>query len=305
MPRKREPRPCACGCGAMTKGGMWSPGHDSKRGHAYDKGRALVNAAREELAAAHPMTLRQTYYRLVARQIIPNSDRSYTRLGELLVRARQEGRIPWLEDRLRQPRHVTGWTGLDDFASSAAASYRRDVWADQPGRVEVLVEKDALSGIFAAELDPYGVTLNVERGYGSWSSVHEMARRFGNGVGVTVLTFTDFDPSGVDMPRSLAERLGHFDCRPEIVPVALTPEQVSTWGLPTDPTKASDSRAKAFIREHGDNMVELDSLPVASLRQLIQGAVAARMDLDALARTRVVEAVERKQLIERLSGEWL
>ncbi len=62
------------------------------------------------------------------------------------------------------------WVGLADFAATAAAAYRRDVWAAQPRRVECWLEKDALSGIFADALDGYGVTLNVGRGYDGWSS---------------------------------------------------------------------------------------------------------------------------------------
>ena len=30
MPRKIKPKPCACGCGGITKGGDFIPGHDSK-----------------------------------------------------------------------------------------------------------------------------------------------------------------------------------------------------------------------------------------------------------------------------------
>jgi hypothetical protein len=30
MPRKIVPKPCACGCGDMTKGGKFIPGHDSR-----------------------------------------------------------------------------------------------------------------------------------------------------------------------------------------------------------------------------------------------------------------------------------
>ena len=30
MPRKIVPKPCACGCGAMTRGGAFLPGHDAK-----------------------------------------------------------------------------------------------------------------------------------------------------------------------------------------------------------------------------------------------------------------------------------
>jgi hypothetical protein len=30
MPRKKLPRPCRCGCGEMTQGGEFCPGHDAK-----------------------------------------------------------------------------------------------------------------------------------------------------------------------------------------------------------------------------------------------------------------------------------
>ncbi len=30
MPRKIKPKPCLCGCGDMTKGGKFLPGHDAK-----------------------------------------------------------------------------------------------------------------------------------------------------------------------------------------------------------------------------------------------------------------------------------
>jgi hypothetical protein len=43
------------------------------------------------------------------------------------------------------------------------------------------VEKDALSAIFEDALDDYGVTLNVGRGYSSWSSIKAAVDRFDAG----------------------------------------------------------------------------------------------------------------------------
>ena len=28
--RRRDPRPCLCGCGGLTRGGRFRPGHDAK-----------------------------------------------------------------------------------------------------------------------------------------------------------------------------------------------------------------------------------------------------------------------------------
>jgi hypothetical protein len=54
----------------------------------------------------------------------------------------------WIEDRLRQPRAVSMWADLTDFAETARRAYRRDVWPSQSRYVECWLEKDALSGIF-------------------------------------------------------------------------------------------------------------------------------------------------------------
>ena len=234
----------------------------------HAKTEALIEAARAILAEYHPMTLRQVYYRLVAAQVIDNTRSRYQAVGKALVAARQEGLIPWdwIEDRLRRPRTVSMWDSLADFSQDAAQAYRRDVWADQGGYLEAWLEKDALSGIFEDVLSRYGVTLCVGRGYDGWDSIHEAARRYGDGDGVTVLYFGDFDPSGEDMVRSLRERLRFFQCWPEVVKVALTAEDVDRYHLPPDFTKRTDTRRDAFVARYGDVSVELDALPLDVLQ---------------------------------------
>jgi hypothetical protein len=262
----------------------------------------IIEAAHEILAAHHPMTVRQVYYRLVSGLVIENSLSAYKAVSNALVDARREGLVPWewIEDRLRRPRRVSMFRDLADFAEAAARAYRRDVWASQPGYIEVWLEKDALSGIFEDVLWPYGVTLNVGRGYDGWDSIHNAAGRFGNGDGVTVLYFGDFDPSGEDMVRSLEERLADRGAEPEIVKVALTAKDVRRHRLPPALTKITDTRRKAFVARHGDISVELDALPIEVLRARIVEEVERRMDLRALQRVRAVEVEERGRLVTAL-----
>src|SRR5688500_16590624 len=127
------------------------------------KTQAMLDVAIEVLRNAHPMTVRQVYYQLVSRHVIDNNRGRYQAVSDLLVDARREGSIPWewIEDRLRSPRRVSMWGGVADFLTAVRGAYRRDVWADQPGYLEVWLEKDALSGIFETALASYGVTLNV------------------------------------------------------------------------------------------------------------------------------------------------
>jgi hypothetical protein len=260
--------------------------------------------AHEELAAGHPMTLRQVHYRIVGRgdTSYTNTRGDYNQLSKWLVQDRLEGRIPWewIEDRLRKPRHVPMWEGLRDFKDAARRSYRRNVWQDQPQYLEAWLEKDALSGIFANALSPYGVTLNVGRGFDSATSVKGAADRYGDGEGVTVLYFGDFDPSGEDMVRSFRARLLELGSEPQIEKCALTFEDIERYSLPPDFTKATDTRSAAFVARFGDVSVELDALPRSVLLERIRGEVELRMDLEALERSREAERADRERLDELL-----
>jgi hypothetical protein len=268
----------------------------------HKKTSKLIKMAAEILRQYHPMTVRQVYYQLVSRQVIENSRSAYQSVSKALVAARREGLIPWahIEDRLRRPRCAPMWSGLLDFAVTAAGCYRRDVWKTQPARIEVWLEKDALSGIFEDELDSYGVTLNVGRGFDGWDSIHNAASRLGDGD--VILYFGDFDPSGEDMVRSLRERLDDQGARPEIVKCALTIGDIEAYGLPADFTKASDTRSAAFVAKWGDVSVELDALPIEVLRERIVGEVEQRMDLTALQIVRAAEDEERRHLVQALQA---
>ena len=245
------------------------------------------------------MTVRQAYYQLVSRQVIENNRGAYQAVSNILVIMRKEGTIlwSWIEDRMRRPRIVPMWNGLSDFAETAVTAYRRDVWQSQDRLVELWIEKDALSGIFEEEAEPYGVTVNVGRGYDGWSSIERASERYREfGGPVSVLYFGDFDPSGVDMYRSLGERLAFFETSPELVHCALTARDIETYDLPQDFAKKSDKRWENWVKEHGDVGVELDALPVEVLREKVREGIENRLNLDALTATREQEEKEREQI---------
>lgn len=256
-----------------------------------------------------PMSLRQVYYQLVARQVIENRESSYKGLSRKLVEARREGIIPWewLEDRTRHARGGGHFYSdpsqyLAVLKYNAANGYARDVWDVQADYVEVWVEKDALSGLFADAIAPYDLTLNVGKGFSSASEVYLVAKRLkaeADRTGRTpiMLYFGDFDPSGEDMVRDLRCRLlDDFGCTVDMSKCALTYEQVQQYNLPPDFTKAKDSRAKKHIERYGDIAVELDALRPDVLRQMITTAVESVLDMDALNTLRYHEEQERAAL---------
>lgn len=263
--------------------------------------RRQLKAFREVLSEYNPMTLRQVYYQLVARQVIDNCRSEYQRLSNALVKARQEELIPWawLEDRVRQPQVVSMWGDLPDFLDTVKSAYRKDIWPSQPQYLEVWLEKDALSGIFGRITQEYGVTLVVGRGYNSWSAYKEAVGRFRwQDKPVVILYFGDFDPSGEDILRALKESLDFFGTSPRIEKVALTYDNVIEYKLPPDFTKATDTRSKKFVQRYGDMAVELDALPVSVLREKIRTAIEGNLDLSQLEAIREIQEQEARQLAE-------
>ena len=92
------------------------------------------------------------------------------------------------------------WADLSAFAETARRAYRRNVWPTQSQYVECWLEKDALSGIFQDALRPYGVTLNVGRGYDGWDSIHNGAERFA-GTSKSKLAFVPYSTNDCQQSR--------------------------------------------------------------------------------------------------------
>lgn len=265
-----------------------------------DKTIKLIEAAYEVLQEYNPMTLRQCYYQLVSKHVIDNNISQYKRLSGALVKARKEGLIPWdwIEDRIRQPRVVSMWNGLQDFMDTVREAYRKDIWNTQPNYIEVWLEKDALSGIFEDITNTYGVTLVVGRGYNSWSAYKEAVERIDRqGKTAKILYFGDFDPSGEDIARALTEGLSFFgQVKITVEKVALSKRHVLDYNLPPDFTKKTDTRSKAFIEKNGDMAVELDALPLPALQEEIREAIEANLDLTTFSEVLYQQEAERKEL---------
>src|SRR5262245_30025664 len=85
------------------------------------------------------LTLRQLYYQMVARDILPNKTQSYKRLGSVLNDARYAGLVDWsaLEDRTRNLKGQGHWDDPGSIIRSAAYSFALDKWAGQKYRPEI------------------------------------------------------------------------------------------------------------------------------------------------------------------------
>lgn len=240
------------------------------------------------------LTLRQLYYQLVTRNIVPNREQSYAKVGQAVSDARVAGLLDWdaIEDRVRVPRVPNEFRDIQDLVDVAVRSYRLPRWADQPEYVELWVEKDALSGVLAPIATQYHVTLMVNRGYSSQSAMFEAANRFKRHADKTerhLLYLGDHDPSGEDMVRDIADRLAMFRASVTVEKLALTMAQVEEYNPPPNPAKLTDSRAASYVAQHGAYSWEVDALPPEVLSRLVHKSITGHLDLDRM------EAVKERE----------
>ena len=130
--------------------------------------------------SGYSLTLRQVYYQLVARDIIPNKQKEYSNLSNLLSDARRAGLVDWwsIEDRTR---YLRGWNHYDnpsDALRSTADRYRINLWEGQEHYIEVWCEKDALIGIVSSAARDYDIDSFSCRGYCSDTAMYRAATRF-------------------------------------------------------------------------------------------------------------------------------
>lgn len=123
------------------------------------------------------LTVRQLYYQLVARDIVPNTVQSYKRIVSVVSDARYAGLTDWdaIEDRTREFVQRGRWGSAHDILDSCAKSFHMDMWATQPCRVFVIVEKEALAGVIEHACRPWDVPMLAARGYASGSVLREFA----------------------------------------------------------------------------------------------------------------------------------
>jgi hypothetical protein len=270
---------------------------------ALDRIEACNEIIDQYLGQGLRLTLRQLYYQLVTRNIIPNVERSYKNLSSLVSDARLAGLMDWdaIEDRGRQPRQTSQFTDLQDLAEAALRSYRLPRWEGQENYVELWVEKDALSGVLWPLAQEHHVTLAVNKGYSSQSAMYVAASRFREAADENknpiLFYLGDMDPSGEDMVRDIRDRMVMFGIDMiDVRKLALTMPQIQQYNPPPNPAKVSDPRAAGYIEAHGTSSWEVDALPPDVLADLIREAFEDVIDRDLMDEILAREESDKKRL---------
>jgi hypothetical protein len=305
--------------------------------------RDCVAIARRYQEQGYDLSVRQLYYQLVAADRVPNTMQSYQRVVNVVDRARMAGMMNWymIVDRTRHLKGNAHWDSPDQIVNAAARGYAVDKWQDQPRRVEVWVEKEALSGVIGRVANDEDVSWFACRGYSSSSAMWRAAQRFltywESGQAVTILHLGDHDPSGIDMTRDIEDRLklflsvdwvrdhqhrfatealytqykevvedlyGRVEQPPlEVRRIALNMDQVEQYQPPPNFAKVTDSRYATYREEHGESSWELDALEPSVLADLIRDHVDELRD-DRLYNARKAEEAREQALLSRLTGRW-
>jgi len=251
------------------------------------------------------LTLRQLYYQLVSKAIIPNDVREYHNLGRVVSKGRLAGLIDWrmIEDRVRVPKSNSHWIDGAQILQSAARGFYMDRWKDQKMHVEVWCEKDAVSNIIVPVCEEWDVLFMANRGYSSQSAMYDAYNRYydaecSDKLGVLIY-LGDHDPSGMDMARDIEDRLLTFGLQNTVVyRVALNMSQIQQYQPPKNPAKLTDSRSANYIMQYGNSSWELDALSPAVLSKIVEDAVLQRVDKSLFAKVEREEAKVKARITE-------
>jgi hypothetical protein len=179
--------------------------------------------------------------------------------------------------------------------------YWRDLMQSQPNHIELIGEKNTVAPILKPIAAEYTIPLTSGRGYCSLAPRRAITERFeASGKEKLVLLFvSDFDPEGEDIAHSFARSMRDDFSIDNIHPikVALTAKQVSQHKLPPImQAKASSSRYKKFVSQHGKNVFELEALPPATLQRIVRSAIENVIDRDAFQTEIAAERADAKFL---------
>ncbi|MBC8379673.1 MAG: hypothetical protein H8E62_10910 [Planctomycetes bacterium] len=267
---------------------------------------AKVNAIAEDYQAkGYKITLRQLFYQLVSRNIVPNLQKKYKSVGKHLVNARNAGLLDWdlIIDRTRGLSKYNHWDSPAEIVRSASHWYHIDTRMHQPHYIEVWCEKDALASILNPVSNKNDIPLLICRGYSSVTCKHDAANRLRRHEDPIILYLGDHDPSGEDMVNDIRNKFDLYGCgHVEVRRIGLNPDQIKQYNLPSQMAKKGDSRAEKFIEKHGKLSWELDALPPDALTQIVQDEIDLLTDYDKLEARRLIQN-EHRNTLRRIAGK--
>jgi hypothetical protein len=181
----------------------------------------------------------------------------------------------------------------------------------QPYRIVFIGEKSSLADVLRPIAERVNGELLLPTGESTDSMIAEMAERAtADGRPAVVLYFSDFDPSGWQMPLSVSRKLQALrtllypGLSIEVHRIALTLDQVRRFDLPSTPLKDTEKRASRWrdIMQHEQTEIDaLAALRPADLRQIAFAAVESFYDSTLAERCRAASEAWRTEVEARVA----
>jgi hypothetical protein len=288
------------------------------RGEIEQLERQILDVLEED----HPQSVRHVFYRLTNPRLpepIDKTELGYRVAQHRLTLMRRTSQIPygWISDATRRGYHTFTYANGADFLSWHIGAYRADLWADADEYVETWCESRSIAGVIendcrelAISLYPCGGFSSITFAYeaaqlmrhecGSWQEhlnyedVHQCYTGFEQRKRAVIIYIGDYDPAGVLIDRSLETELRqHLPAgfRLEFIRLAITPEQIAEYDLPTKPRKLSERRAL-----HVEHTVEAEAMPAGILRRLLRERIESYLPEGSLEVAKAAEESEREHL---------
>jgi hypothetical protein len=186
-----------------------------------------------------------------------------------------------------EPPEVT--TSPDELPLPPALTFSAPTIREPYFHVELWAEKTSVNEVMLSVGREYKANVLTGTGFESLTHCHKLIERArASGKPVRILYISDFDPSGRNMPISVARviefllRRRGLDLDIKVIPVALTHAQCVEHRLPRTPLKETDASRAAFEDQYGTGGTEVDALQALHpgvLRELLVTAIRRYQDL--------------------------
>jgi hypothetical protein len=276
----------------------------------------------EEYRDHLPLTGRQIFYRMHAAYGYPKTENAANSLGEYLTRARRAEMIPF--DHMRDDgisimdhAHYADENAFYKHIHDEGSAYKRDKLARQKMNIRVYCEAAGMMPQLERVCEPYSIPVYSCSGFDSVAAKYQLKeacwRAFVyQGRQTVILHLGDYDPSGEsifndglveDVYAFLERDVPHKDTGEVAVfeRVALKPEHIERFNLPTAPPKGTDSRMKNW---QGEATCQLEALPPDVLAGLLDATIKTYLNLAVYERDLKAEEEERRRITKALpAGE--
>jgi hypothetical protein len=196
---------------------------------------------------------------------------------------------------------INPYAGVSDFEGRQAYS------------LSIFGEKASLEEVLLPIARRYEADLYLPSGEISDSLLWRMAKDgVEDGRPMVVLVLADCDPAGHQMAISIGRKLQALRdlCFPElkfeIVPTALTVQQVRDLGLPSTPLKETEKRADKWREAFGVEQTEIDALATLrprALQEIVEAAIELYFDSSLSRRVAAAKSAWEEEAQEALEAQ--